>query len=163
MKRHEHLLELSGVKKSFGRAVALDGLNLAIGSGELVAVLGPNGAGKSTAISLMLGLHEPDSGSVKLFGRSPRDLKARLHIGVMMQEVFLAPELRVREQIDLVASYYSDPLTPDAAMARVSCGVSRGSSDRQNMAMARAATCSPPNEPSLRPSTILRSKSSPPT
>ena len=116
MKRHEHLLELSGVKKSFGRAVALDGLNLAIGSGELVAVLGPNGAGKSTAISLMLGLHEPDSGSVKLFGRSPRDLKARLQIGVMMQEVFLAPELRVCEQIDLVASYYSDPLTPDAAM-----------------------------------------------
>ena len=116
MKRHEHLLELSGVKKSFGRAVALDGLNLAIDSCELVAVLGPNGAGKSTAISLMLGLHEPDSGSVKLFGRSPRDLKARLQIGVMMQEVFLAPELRVCEQIDLVASYYSDPLTPDAAM-----------------------------------------------
>ena len=116
MKRHEHLLELSGVKKSFGRAVALDGLNLAIDSCELVAVLGPNGAGKSTAISLMLGLHEPDSGSVKLFARSPRDLKARLQIGVMMQEVFLAPELRVCEQIDLVASYYSDPLTPDAAM-----------------------------------------------
>ena len=116
MNNHEHLAELSGVKKSFGNTVALDGLHLAIGARELLAVLGPNGAGKSTAISLMLGLHEPDSGSVKLFGRSPRDLKARLHIGVMMQEVFLAPELRVREQIDLVASYYSDPLTPDAAM-----------------------------------------------
>ena len=57
MNNHEHLAELSGVKKSFGNTVALDGLHLAIGARELLAVLGPNGAGKSTAISLMLGLH----------------------------------------------------------------------------------------------------------
>jgi ABC-2 type transport system ATP-binding protein len=83
---------------------------------ELLAVLGPNGAGKSTAISLMLGLQRPDSGSARLFGQSPLDIASRRQIGVMMQEVTLAPELRVREQIALVASYYPDPLRVDDAL-----------------------------------------------
>jgi ABC-2 type transport system ATP-binding protein len=110
------LAELSGAKKKFGSTVALDGLDLQVRSGELFAVLGPNGAGKTTAISLLLGLQQPDSGTARLFGQSPQLVEARRHIGVMMQEVALAPELRVREQIDLVASYYPAPLTPDAAM-----------------------------------------------
>jgi ABC-2 type transport system ATP-binding protein len=110
------LAELSGVSKRFGRAVALDGLDLQVRRGELFAVLGPNGAGKTTAISLMLGLQQPDSGSVFLFGQSPLRAEFRWQVGVMMQEVHLAPELRVREQIDLAASYYPDPLTPDSAM-----------------------------------------------
>jgi ABC-2 type transport system ATP-binding protein len=110
------LAELSGVSKRFGSVVALDRFDLQIRPGELLAVLGPNGAGKSTAISLLLGLHQPDAGSALLFGQPPQSIEARRHIGVMMQEVTLAPELRVREQIDLVASYYPDPLTPDAAL-----------------------------------------------
>ena len=58
----------------------------------------------------MLGLQQPDSGSVTLFGKSPQSLEARRNIGVMMQEGVLAEELRVREQIDLAASYYPQPL-----------------------------------------------------
>jgi ABC-2 type transport system ATP-binding protein len=107
---------LSEVSKRFGTTQALDGLDLEVRRGELLAVLGPNGAGKTTAISLMLGLQQPDAGTVSLFGRSPLALEARRGVGVMMQEVHLAPELRVREQIDLVASYYPAPLTPEAAM-----------------------------------------------
>ena len=110
------LAELSGVSKRFEKTVALDKLDLQVRSGELFAVLGPNGAGKTTAISLLLGLQQPDSGAALLFGKSPNDVETRRQIGVMMQEVALAPELRVREQIDLVASYYSAPLTPAAAM-----------------------------------------------
>lgn len=110
------LAELSGVHKRYGKTVALDGLDLRVGSGELLAVLGPNGAGKTTAISLMLGLEQPDTGSAKLFGKNPQNLETRRQIGVMMQETFLAPELRVREQIDLVASYYPAPLTAAATM-----------------------------------------------
>jgi ABC-2 type transport system ATP-binding protein len=64
----------------------------------------------------MLGLRQPDSGSVRLFGESPQNLDARRQIGVMMQEVTLAPELRVQEQIDLAASYYPDPLTVNAVL-----------------------------------------------
>jgi len=111
-----YLAELSGVSKRFGKVVALDGLELRVRPAELLAVLGPNGAGKSTAISLMLGLQRPDTGTACLFGRSPLDIASRRQIGVMMQEVTLAPELRVREQIDLVASYYPDPLVADDAM-----------------------------------------------
>ncbi|HKV61483.1 MAG TPA: ABC transporter ATP-binding protein [Candidatus Acidoferrum sp.] len=113
---HTFLAELSGARKKFGDTVALDGLDLQVRGGELFAVLGPNGAGKTTAISLLLGLQQPDSGTAQLFGKSPQLVETRRQIGVMMQEVALAPELRVREQIDLVASYYPSSLTPDAAM-----------------------------------------------
>jgi ABC-2 type transport system ATP-binding protein len=110
------LAELVGVSKRYGKTMAVDGLDLHVRPGELFAVLGPNGAGKTTAISLSLGLEQPNCGSVRLFGRSPLLLEARREVGVMMQEVHLAPELRVREQIDLVASYYPAPMSPDAAM-----------------------------------------------
>jgi ABC-2 type transport system ATP-binding protein len=84
--------------------------------GELFSVLGPNGAGKSTAVSLMLGLLRPEAGEARLFGQSPLLVEPRRQVGVMMQEVTLAPELRVREHIALVASYYPQPLTPAATM-----------------------------------------------
>jgi ABC-2 type transport system ATP-binding protein len=89
---------------------------LQVRPGELFSVLGPNGAGKSTAVSLMLGLLRPDSGAARLFGRSPLLVEPRRQVGVMMQEVTLAPELRVREHIALVASYYPLPFTPVEAM-----------------------------------------------
>ncbi|MBB6095429.1 ABC-type multidrug transport system ATPase subunit/peptidoglycan/LPS O-acetylase OafA/YrhL [Povalibacter uvarum] len=110
------LASLKAVKKRYGSTLALDGLDLNVGKGELVAVLGPNGAGKSTAIGLMLGLQRPDQGAVSLFDESPESLAARRRVGVMMQEVALAPELRVRELIDLTASYYAAPMTAEAAM-----------------------------------------------
>jgi ABC-2 type transport system ATP-binding protein len=101
--------ELSGAVKRYGKITALDGLDLVVRRGELLSVLGPNGAGKTTAISMMLGLLRPDAGSVQVFGGSPRSLEVRRNVGVMMQEAGLAPELRVREHIDLVSSYYPDP------------------------------------------------------
>ena len=110
------LATLSGVHKHYGRTVALAGLDLDVRSGELLALLGPNGAGKSTAISLWLGLLEPDQGAVQLFGRSPLDVESRRQVGVMMQEVGLTPELRVRELVDLTASYYPAPLPTDDAL-----------------------------------------------
>jgi ABC-2 type transport system ATP-binding protein len=108
--------ELSGVKKKFGKIIALDGLDLEVRRGELFAVLGPNGAGKSTAISILLGLKQADAGSARLFGESPERVGARRQVGVMMQEAALAAELRVHEQIDLATSYYPDPLTVDEVL-----------------------------------------------
>ncbi|HEX8801901.1 MAG TPA: ABC transporter ATP-binding protein [Terriglobales bacterium] len=113
---HEWSAELTGVSKRFGKVVALDALDLQIRAGELFALLGQNGAGKTTAISLLLGLQQPDAGTALLFGRAPLQVEARRRIGVMMQEAALVSELRVREQIELVASYYPDPMTPTAAM-----------------------------------------------
>ena len=114
--KHECLAELIRVSKHFGKIVALDGLDLQIRAGELFALLGQNGAGKTTAISLLLGQQQPDAGTAVLFGRSPLEIEARRKIGVMMQEAALVPELRVREQIEIVASYYLDPMMPAAAM-----------------------------------------------
>jgi ABC-2 type transport system ATP-binding protein len=111
-----YLAELSGVSKSFAKIKALDGLDLQVREGELFALLGPNGAGKTTAISLLLGLQQPDSGTARLFGKSPHLTETRRQIGVMMHEVFFAAELRVREQIELIASYYPSPLTSCAVM-----------------------------------------------
>ncbi len=108
--RSDPLAELAGVHKRYGQAVALAGLSLEVRRGELLALLGPNGAGKSTAIALWLGLTQPDSGSVRLFGRSPLEVEGRRGVGVMMQEAGLTPELRVRELIDLAASYYPSAL-----------------------------------------------------
>ena len=105
------LARLSGVKKRYGETVALDGLDLEVRSGELLAVLGPNGAGKTTAIALMLGLQIPDAGEVALFGRSPHDLAARRGVGIMMQEVALPDALTVRDLIGQTRAYYPAPLT----------------------------------------------------
>jgi ABC-type multidrug transport system ATPase subunit len=115
---NECLAELAGVKKRFGSVTALDGFDLQVKPGELLALLGPNGAGKSTAISLLLGLRQPDAGIAQLFGRPPLEIESRRRIGVMMQEVALAPELRVREHIELIASYYPDPMPVDEVLAR---------------------------------------------
>jgi len=110
------LAELAGVRKRFGATVALDGVDMQVGAGELLALLGPNGAGKTTAISLLLGLERPDTGEARLLGQSPLRLEARRQVGVMMQEVALAPELRVREHVALTASYYPEPLGTDEAL-----------------------------------------------
>jgi ABC-type multidrug transport system ATPase subunit/peptidoglycan/LPS O-acetylase OafA/YrhL len=108
--------ELVHATKRYGKTVALDDVDLQVNRGELLAVLGPNGAGKSTAIGLWLGLIQPDSGTATLGGGSPLDVDHRRKLGVMMQEVELPRELRVRELIALTTSYYVDPLTPQQAM-----------------------------------------------
>lgn len=113
--------ELQAVTKRYGATVALDGVDLAVRRGEVMAVLGRNGAGKSTAISLWLGLHEPDAGTIKLMSASPHALDSRRNVGVMMQEAALTPELRVRELIALTSTYYPNPLGVDETLALSGC------------------------------------------
>ena len=114
------LASLSGVRKRFGKLQALDGFDLAVKRGELLAVLGPNGAGKSTAISILLGLQTADEGSAELFGHAPQEIDGRRRIGVMMQEVMLPGVMRPRELLEQVASYYPVPYDVDAVIARMS-------------------------------------------
>jgi len=118
----ESIASLQGVSKRFGAAIALQDFDLEIRRGELLALLGPNGAGKSTAISILLGLRRADSGTALLFGQSPRRVHARLGVGVMMQEIGLPPELRVRELIELVSTYYPAPLDLSGAIELAGVG-----------------------------------------
>ena len=103
------IARLDGVIKNYGRLAALDGADLQIHRGELLALLGPNGAGKTTAIALLLGLIRADSGKVELFGQDPQRIDARRRIGVMLQNAALPPTLRVGELLRLTASYYPSP------------------------------------------------------
>lgn len=100
------LARLDNVSKRYGNITALNGLNLSVHAGEILALLGPNGAGKTTAVSLMLNLVEPDSGKVSLFNQNPQQLAARQRIGVMLQSAELPETMRVSELIELTQSYY---------------------------------------------------------
>jgi ABC-2 type transport system ATP-binding protein len=97
--------------KRYDRLTALDGVDLVLRRGELLAVLGPNGAGKSTSIGLLLGLIRPDAGRAELFGLDPQRIEARRRIGVMLQSAMLPQTLRVCELLRLTASYYPKPRT----------------------------------------------------
>ncbi len=101
--------ELKGVCKRYGAVAALDGVDLAVHGGELLALLGPNGAGKSSAIAICLGLIEPDQGEARLFGESPHALSARRRTGVMLQSAGMPDTLKVRELLAQTRSYYADP------------------------------------------------------
>ncbi len=101
---------LTGVSKKYGATTALDGLNLTLRAGEVVALLGPNGAGKSTAVRLMLGLAGPTSGTVRIFGCDPREAASRTRVGAMLQVAKVIDTLYVREHIDSFRSYYPKPL-----------------------------------------------------
>ncbi len=111
------LASLSGASKRYGGTLALEEVDLELRAGQVLALLGTNGAGKTTAVSLLLGLLEPDAGQARLCGRSPRDLAARQGVGVMLQSGALAPTLAVSEHLDLVRSYYPDPLDVSECVA----------------------------------------------
>jgi ABC-2 type transport system ATP-binding protein len=102
---------LTNVTKRYGATIALDGLNLALRPGEVVALLGPNGAGKSTAVRLLLGLIAPTAGMARVFGGDPQNPASRLRVGAMLQVARIPETLRVREHLDLFRSYYPKPLS----------------------------------------------------
>jgi ABC-2 type transport system ATP-binding protein len=103
------LAELRTAHKRYGKVIALEGVDLSLRAGEVLALLGANGAGKSTAIALLLGLLKPDAGSAELFGLSPDTLAVRRRIGVMLQSAGIPDNVKVVELLDLTRSYYPAP------------------------------------------------------
>ncbi|GAB2744424.1 ABC transporter ATP-binding protein [Nocardioides pakistanensis] len=98
-------ISASGLVKTFGRTVALDGLDLEVRTGEVHGFLGPNGSGKSTTIRILLGLLRADSGSATVLGADPWRDAAELHkrLAYVPGEVALWPNLTGGEVIDLLA------------------------------------------------------------
>jgi ABC-2 type transport system ATP-binding protein len=106
-------IEARGLRKRFGRAAALDGLDLTVRTGEVHAFLGPNGAGKTTTIRILLGLLRKDAGDVSLLGGDPWRDATTLHgrLAYVPGDVTLWPSLTGGEIIDLLAKLHGDGAT----------------------------------------------------
>jgi ABC-2 type transport system ATP-binding protein len=103
-------VDLRGVSFRYGQVRAVDGLNLTIRPGEVVALLGPKGAGKSTTINLMLGVLAPDAGTVRISGMAPAQAIKQGRIGAMPQEGGLVPRTTVAELVRFLHGLYPDPM-----------------------------------------------------
>jgi ABC-2 type transport system ATP-binding protein len=99
-------IALHDVRKSFGRIRAVDGIDLTIESGQVVAFLGPNGAGKTTTIDMILGLSRPTQGHVEVFSGTPRDAVVSGRVGAVMQSGGLLKELTIAETLDMTAALF---------------------------------------------------------
>jgi ABC-2 type transport system ATP-binding protein len=101
----ESLVVVESVTKRYGETLAVDGVSLRVGAGEVYALLGANGAGKSTLIRMMTGLSEPDSGSVTVCGEemARKPLAAKRHVGYLPEELYFYQRLTGREYLRLVA------------------------------------------------------------
>ncbi len=97
-------IEVTGLRKSFGRTCALDGLDLTVASGEVHGFLGPNGSGKTTTIRVLLGLIRADGGTARLLGGDPWHEAVTLHrrLAYVPGDVTLWPNLSGGEVIDLL-------------------------------------------------------------
>ncbi|MFF0495968.1 ABC transporter ATP-binding protein [Nocardia aobensis] len=107
------VIELRGLTKTFrssaGPVRAVDGLDLTVTAGEVVAFLGPNGAGKSTSIDMMLGLLRPDAGTARILGGTPAEAVAAGRVSAVLQSGGLLPDLTVGETVRVVASLHRHP------------------------------------------------------
>jgi ABC-2 type transport system ATP-binding protein len=115
------VIEVSNLHKEYGRVTAVDDVSFLVEAGEIFGILGPNGAGKTTTVECISGLRAPDRGSVRVLGLDPIDDRDELHqaVGVQLQEAGLPDKLKVREVMDLFASFYRDPADADALLRRL--------------------------------------------
>src|SRR6266568_8807916 len=111
-------VRVRGLRKTYGEAAAVDGIDLDIAAGEVFALLGPNGAGKSTTVEILEGLRDRDGGEVSVLGSDPAaaDARWRSRIGVVLQEAKDFAELRVGEAVRQFAAYYPRPRDPDGVI-----------------------------------------------
>jgi ABC-2 type transport system ATP-binding protein len=96
------VLELRGVRKTYGELIAVDLLDLKVRPGECVALIGHNGSGKTTTLRLVAGLLEPSDGQVTVAGASLREERARAALSFVPDNPLLYPDLTVREHLELV-------------------------------------------------------------
>jgi ABC-2 type transport system ATP-binding protein len=128
-------IAVRGLRKSYGNVQALDGVDLTVRRGEVLAILGPNGAGKTTLVEILEGHRRADAGELDVLGFDPglRERAFRERIGVVLQEEGLEPEITAREAIELYGAAYPNPRPAEEVLELVGLG------DRAN---ARANTLS---------------------
>src|SRR4026209_2648621 len=122
------VVRVEGIRKLYGRTVAVDDVSFEVRPGEMLARIGPNGAGKTTTMECVEGLRSPDRGSIAVLGLDPvRDVyRLQDRIGVQLQEAQLQKRIKVREAVDLWASLYRHPVDGDGLNEQL------GLSDKRN-------------------------------
>ena len=118
------IIEVKGLKKSYGDVHAVRGLDLSIAQGEIFSLLGPNGAGKTTTVEILEGFRTRDAGSVSVLGFDPqtRGHESRIwrnRIGIVLQSSSDAGDLTVIETIKHFSGYYSNPRNVDEVIHSV--------------------------------------------
>ncbi len=111
----ELAIEVRGLRKAYGSLSVLEGLDLEVRRGELVALLGPNGAGKTTTVEILEGYRPPDGGTVRVLGLDPRQDGSALRprMGIMLQQGGITPQGRPGELLRMHARLFANPANPD--------------------------------------------------
>jgi len=122
-------VRVRGLVKSYGSVRAVRGIDLDIRSGEIFALLGPNGAGKTTTVEILEGYRRRDGGEVLVLGYDPGRDRAKIkpRVGIVLQQTGVDRYLTVSETVQMYASYYPRPRSPDEVIDLVGLGAKRDS------------------------------------
>ena len=117
----EPVISIRGLRKSYGEAEAVRGIDLEVQAGEVFAFLGPNGAGKTTTVEILEGYRKRSGGEVTVLGEDPQRAgrEWRERIGIVLQSGRLDPYLTVRESLGLYAGYFRAPRLVDEVIELV--------------------------------------------
>lgn len=112
-------VEVSGLRKSYGRRLAVRDVSFTVRPGEILGLLGPNGSGKTTTVECLQGLRRIDGGEVRVLGLDPRTqvTALRRRIGSQLQESALPDRMRVAEAVRLFAAIGDRPVDVTAVLA----------------------------------------------
>ncbi len=107
----ERVIDVRGLRKSYGDVGAVQGVDLHVDRGEVFALLGPNGAGKTTTVEILEGYRTRTSGEASVLGYDPATggSEMRRRIGIVLQSTGVDPYLTVRETVELYAGFYPSP------------------------------------------------------
>ncbi|HVF07617.1 MAG TPA: ATP-binding cassette domain-containing protein, partial [Actinomycetota bacterium] len=107
----ERVIEVRGLRKTYGDVEAVRGIDLHVDGGEVFALLGPNGAGKTTTVEILEGYRSRDTGEVHVLGHDPARRSQALmeQVGIVLQQNGVERYLNVRETLDLYRGYYPHP------------------------------------------------------
>src|ERR1700691_4827728 len=102
------VIQVSGIRKTYGRTVAVDEVSFEVNDGEIFGLIGPNGAGKTTTMECIEGIRKPDRGTISVLGLDPfrQVYKLQDRIGVQLQQAQLQKRIKVWEAVDLWTTLY---------------------------------------------------------